>query len=204
MNFLKKCLKIFLALFLFLLLAAIALPSYEQKRKQIEQQKMEQNQLSQSPSNNTKTKKNTKGWQPEKACRFMPDLPMESYQKPTYPEAGKPSYLCESKSLDVSSQNATLLGSLIYKAYGTENLVTQLDLSVEYWEPNHQEIGVITAMYIDRANTLALKATGKKLPESISQNMLAVRPKTIKSGRFTHQLTFKQNAVGMEMHYLIY
>ena len=141
------------------------------------------------------------GWSISQSCQSLEDLPIKNqYAKQNNQRSGKPEYSCSSPSLDLGDP---LAASIIYTAYGTIESVSELDLSVEYWDVNSKQAGVATAIYMTTANELAKRATGKQLPEGIPQNMLMFKPAKVKQGRFTHELTTKENHIGIEMHYLI-
>lgn len=190
------------------ILMVISLPKYQEykekarlKESKNPQTNISNNQSDVPQSKKTDNKKINNGWAISQSCQPLKDLPIENqYQKQEHPRSGKPEYSCSSPSLDLGNP---LAASIIYTAYGTKDAVSELDLSVEYWDVNSKQAGVATAIYMATANELAKRATGKQLPEGIPQNMLMFKPIRVKQGKFTHELTTKENHIGIEMHYLI-
>ncbi len=151
---------------------------------------------------------NSKGWQPEKACDFLEDTSYFSTREHMkYQDSfGDGEYMCASKEWELPSEDSlSLPNDLSYRVLGTKDTAKTLKLVFDIHQSDDKSAGEGTMLLINYANELSLKATGKKLPDGIPQNLLLGKSKTVQTARFKHSVINEPypNGKGYYIYYVL-
>ncbi|WOD28736.1 hypothetical protein RYH70_01470 [Alloalcanivorax xenomutans] len=140
-----------------------------------------------------------KGWSPDEACSYLkPSLSTRGYKKGYGDE-----YHCSSPYKDIGKASTGLPNNLAYYSVGKRSVAETLKLVLNYNQPSRSASA--TEVLVSEAESLAIKATGKEIPELISKAISLGEPAEEIIDGIHHEVKRDDwpTGRGYEVHYII-
>ena len=140
-----------------------------------------------------------RGWSPDEACSYLePSLSTRGYKKGYGDE-----YHCSSPYKDIDKASTGLPNNLAYYGVGKSNVAETLMLVLNYNQPSRSASA--TEVLISESESLAVKATGKEIPELILKAMSLDEPAEEIIDGIHHEVKRGDwpTGRGYEVHYIL-